>query len=73
MPRPKKSVREFKDCGCHMDDDYKRSPNSVLEANQKMRAERFDKLNHENDRNTKRRAERRKDKSEFDSDLGGPI
>ena len=38
-----------------------------------MWAERFDKPNHENDRNNKRREERRKDKSEFDSDLGGPI
>ena len=45
-----------------------------------MWAERFNKLNHENHRNTKRREDRlkekqeqQKEKPEFDFDLGGPI
>ena len=63
-----------------MTDEYSCSPNSVLIANQKMWAERFNKLNHENHRNTKRREDRlkekqeqQKEKPEFDFDLGGPI
>ena len=58
-----------------MNDDCNCSPNSVLEANQKMWAERFAEPNHNNRRNTKRREDRlqEKQKPEFDFDLGGPI
>lgn len=69
----RKSKPRFKFCGRPWDEECSCSSPEVLEANQKMWAERFDKPNHENDRNNKRREERRKDKSEFDSDLGGPI
>jgi hypothetical protein len=71
----RKSKPHFKFCGCPWDEECLCSPPEVLEANQKMWAERFAKLNHENRRKTKRRQDRLNEKRESkeDFDFGGPI